>query len=234
MSELILVRHAQASFGTGDYDRLSELGHRQARWLGEHLRDRECEFDRVVCGGMVRHRQTAEGIFAGMQRPLPPIEADDCWNEFDFEVIIRAYAEQNPESHPDWHPDAPPPKDSAMPTFTRLLLESLRAWSEDRLEGDLPERFSEFEARVLRGLRGITEREGNKQRVLLISSGGAISMALRHVLQAPASAMLSMNLQLRNSSLSHLYFNASSVHFAGFNHVPHLERPDRSGAITYY
>ena len=28
MAELYLVRHAQASFGTDDYDRLSELGHR--------------------------------------------------------------------------------------------------------------------------------------------------------------------------------------------------------------
>ena len=35
MSELILVRHAQASFGEDDYDRLSVLGHQQARWLGE-------------------------------------------------------------------------------------------------------------------------------------------------------------------------------------------------------
>ena len=31
MAELFLVRHAQAAFGTDDYDRLTELGHRQAR-----------------------------------------------------------------------------------------------------------------------------------------------------------------------------------------------------------
>lgn len=39
MSELYLVRHAQASFGAANYDQLSDLGHRQSRWLGEHLKN---------------------------------------------------------------------------------------------------------------------------------------------------------------------------------------------------
>src|SRR5690606_40460973 len=37
MPLILLVRHAQASFGTDDYDRLSELGRQQARWLGEYF-----------------------------------------------------------------------------------------------------------------------------------------------------------------------------------------------------
>ena len=36
-TELWLVRHGQAAFGTEDYDRLTELGWQQARWLGAHL-----------------------------------------------------------------------------------------------------------------------------------------------------------------------------------------------------
>jgi len=39
MSELYLIRHGQASFGTADYDRLSEKGIRQASVLGDHLAD---------------------------------------------------------------------------------------------------------------------------------------------------------------------------------------------------
>ncbi len=31
MSELYLVRHAQASFGAANYDQLSDLGHQQSR-----------------------------------------------------------------------------------------------------------------------------------------------------------------------------------------------------------
>ena len=46
--------------------------------------------------------------------------------------------------------------------------------------------------------------------------------------------MIQMNLQTRNSSFSHLYFNHDSMQLAGFNHVPHLDHPERSSAVTYY
>jgi broad specificity phosphatase PhoE len=65
MAELYLVRHAQAAFGTDDYDRLTDLGHRQSKWLGEYFRDRNVAFDRILTGSLRRHRETLEGIAAG-------------------------------------------------------------------------------------------------------------------------------------------------------------------------
>ncbi|MCU0990288.1 MAG: histidine phosphatase family protein [Xanthomonadales bacterium] len=202
-SELFLVRHAQASFGSDDYDRLSELGHRQARWLGEHFRSRELTFDHVICGRMVRHRETAEGIFRGLGQDFDGPEQDPSWNEFDFEAIVGAYL--------DVHPDERPDPEASAGGFSRLLRNALHAWTEDRLPAPLPERWRQFEG-----------------------SGGAIATALSHVLQAPPSAMVQMNLQLRNSSVSHLYFSRRAVYFSGFNHVPHLDQPDRAGSVTYY
>ena len=226
MSELFLVRHAQASFGTDDYDRLSELGHRQANWLGEYFRYRGLSFDRVICGGMVRHHETAEGILRGMgQEPALP-ETDPAWDEFDFEAIVSAFLEQHPKEQP-----AP---GASLQSFSRILRNALLAWAENRLPDTLPERWDDFDARVQAGLAALTGPRGEGSRTLLISSGGAISMALRQVLEAPAAAMVHMNLQMRNSGISPLFFNARNAHFSGFNHVPHLDHPDRSGAITYY
>ena len=225
-SELFLVRHAQASFGSANYDRLSELGHRQARWLGEHFRARELAFDRVICGHMVRHRETVEGIFQGLGQDLEEPHLDSCWNEFDFDAIVRGYL--------DAHPDQRPATNASTAGFSRLLRNALQAWTEDRLPGPLPERWRQFEERVRQGLASVTAQPGDGRRILLVSSGGAIATALSQVLQAPASAMVQMNLQLRNSSVSHLYFNARAVHFSGFNHVPHLEQPDRARSVTYY
>lgn len=225
-SELFLVRHAQASFGSDDYDRLSELGHRQARWLGEHFRSRQLVFDRVICGRMVRHRETAAGIFQGLGQDFGEPDLDPCWNEFDFEAIVRGYL----DSHPGQQlaPDAP------VGSFSRLLRNALQAWIEDRLPGPLPERWLQFEERVRQGLTAATAQPGRGRRILLVSSGGAIATALSHVLQAPPSAMVHMNLQLRNSSVSHLHFNARGLHFSGFNHVPHLDLPERARSVTYY
>jgi broad specificity phosphatase PhoE len=226
MSELFLVRHAQASFGTHDYDRLSDLGHRQARWLGEHFRRRELEFDQVICGSMVRHRETADGILRAMGREPAGFATDPAWDEFDFQAIVSAYLEEHREELP-----AP---GASLAAFSRILRAALLAWSEDRLQAALPERWEHFDARVQGGLGSLTSKAGDGRRILLVSSGGAIATALRHVLEAPASAMIHMNLQLRNSSISHLFFNSRNVHFSGFNHVPHLDRPDRAGAVTYY
>jgi broad specificity phosphatase PhoE len=174
---------------------------------------------------MRRHRETVAGICEGTGQAAWP-DTDASWNEFDFDRIVGAYLEQ----HPDDRPDAGAPAGD----FGRLLRRALSAWSEDRLTVALPERWPEFEARVERGLRTLTDGAGDRQRILLVSSGGPIAMALRQVLQAPASAMVHMNLQLRNSSYSHLYFNARGMHFAGFNHVPHLDHPERADSVTHY
>ena len=48
MSLVYLVRHAQASFGARDYDRLSELGRQQARWLGDYFAGRGLRFARQI------------------------------------------------------------------------------------------------------------------------------------------------------------------------------------------
>src|SRR5262245_8200927 len=64
---LYIIRHADAESReewTGDDAErpLTPLGHRQARALGEALRQRGVSLDVVVTSPMVRARQTAEGL----------------------------------------------------------------------------------------------------------------------------------------------------------------------------
>ncbi|NNE63221.1 MAG: histidine phosphatase family protein, partial [Gammaproteobacteria bacterium] len=66
MSELYLIRHAQACFGSDDYDQLSELGVRQSRLLGEYFDQRGIHFDHLVTGDMRRQHQTMEAVFEGL------------------------------------------------------------------------------------------------------------------------------------------------------------------------
>ena len=59
MGVILLVRHGQASFGTDDYDRLSELGTRQSASLGSAWEAGGAVFTDAIAGGMLRHAQTA-------------------------------------------------------------------------------------------------------------------------------------------------------------------------------
>ena len=82
MGRLLLVRHGQASWGADDYDVLSPLGHQQAAALGEIWQHRGLVPDRIVIGGMRRHRETCEA--AG----LVADEVDAGWDEFDHVMML--------------------------------------------------------------------------------------------------------------------------------------------------
>ena len=64
MTEITLIRHGQAQTGAKDeasYDRLSDLGHDQARWLGDYFQQTE-GFDHVVSRSLTRQVQTAQSL----------------------------------------------------------------------------------------------------------------------------------------------------------------------------
>ena len=92
MAELYLIRHAQASFGTADYDRLSPLGCRQAEVLGEYFRDCAIHFDAVYSGELERQRKTAK-IVLGLQLDNVHCETDPRLNE----VTVRSCRYFGPE-----------------------------------------------------------------------------------------------------------------------------------------
>ncbi len=196
-------------------------------WLGEHFRYRGLSFDQVICGNMNRHHQTAEGIIRGMGlEPVLP-DTDPAWNEFDFEAIVAAWLQQNPQEQPA--PEASPQ------TFSRVLRNALLAWAENGLEAQLPEAW-----RRVRGARsnwpGIPDRAARRwpadsagqlrRRHLHGPAPGTRGTGQRH--GPHESAVAQFQRQPRCSSTQR------NIHFSGFNHVPHLDHPDRGGAVTYY
>ena len=224
MSELFLVRHGQASFHSDNYDQLSPLGHQQAQWLGQYFKQRNLEFDTILMGDMVRHRETKEGICLGMGAPELDAEVYPELNEFDFKRLTEAYLSTRPDERPA--------KDAAVPEFYRVLRKALHAWAADgHIEG-APETWSNFEDRIDQMLTMIQDRP-SKQKVLVVSSGGAISMALRQILQSPPQTMINLNLQTRNTGVSQCFFNSKGFNLNSFNHVPHLDHPERMDSITY-
>ena len=219
MAELILVRHGQASFGAEDYDKLSELGWRQSRWLGEYFAERDAAFDRVVLGSLRRHTETLAGIAEGMGRALDGAE-DARLNEYDSHSLLRAHLKGGPF-----------PQGGDRREHFRILREAMYAWTDGNLAGAPHEPFAEFRARVLGALAGL--REGAAKRVLVVSSGGPISTILAEVLGMPLRGVVDLNLQTRNTGISELQAGANRIHCVSFNNVPHLDRPDRAGALTY-
>jgi broad specificity phosphatase PhoE len=225
MAELFLVRHGQASIDSDNYDQLSSLGHQQSRWLGEYFRERGQVFDRVITGKMVRQRETAESLLVGLGKSTLALESSSDWDEFDFDRLIGQFQTEFPEHR----------LDDDVPKSRRygLLKLALEHWAGGQIQGDLPESWHDFETRIARQLQALQTQQ-NCKNVLVVSSGGAIAMALRLILMSPASMMVKLNLQTRNASLSHCYFNASGFSMNSFNAVPHLDNSERREHISYF
>lgn len=224
MSELYLVRHGQASFGAANYDKLSDLGIQQSIWLGEYFAERDIEFSRLVTGTLTRHKETATGICQSLDYDLN-CESYDWFNEFDFESLARAYL--------SLYPLHQPPENAPRSEFYRLLKRAMIEWSEDRLPDELlSESWAQFKQRLIQGVNFI-QHECADQKVLVVSSGGAISMLMSLVLGFDAENVINLNLQIKNASFSHFYFNQKAVRLSSFNNVPHLDHLQRADAITF-
>ncbi len=212
--ELWLVRHGQAAFATDDYDRLTELGWQQARWLGQHLARRGVAFERVSSGRLRRQRETAEAMSEALG--LKPDDAPGL-EEYDADAILSAYG------------SAPNSALDRRAYFRRLRL-ALLAWSAGEL-AETPESWQEFAMRTRAAADKLAKRRTG--RVLAASSGGAISMIVSQVLDFPPERMIELNLQMRNTGITRLVFTDAAVYLNMFNAIPHLELPGRAHAETY-
>ena len=223
MAELVLVRHAQASFGADDYDELSELGWRQSRWLGEYFAQRGASFDYVTLGSLRRHAQTLAGIGEGMGRAFDGDE-DARLDEYDSHTLLHAHAATRGAG-------GALPRGGDRREHFRVLREALYAWADGTLAGAPHEPFAEFRGRVLAALAALRARPA--KRVLVVSSGGPIATILTEVLGMPRRGVVDLNLQTRNTGITELQAGARRIQCVSFNNVPHLDRPDRAGALTY-
>jgi len=221
MAELFLVRHGQASFGADDYDQLSSLGEQQAFWLGQYFADRDIEFDKIIIGSQLRHQQTAEHLCRGLDH-VQTFDQHAGLNEYDFYAITEAMEHQYPQLMSHGKGD--------KRSYYKALKQALELWSSDQLDA-VPETWQRFMARVADALQFI--QQSNAKRVLVVSSGGPIAALTHQVLACPTATAIELNMQIRNTSVCHYFFNRESIRLASFNNIPHLDQPDRMDAITY-
>ena len=220
-----LVRHGQASFGSADYDNLSELGRQQARWLGEYFAERGLCFARAACGALRRQRDTAALILESLPQCAAP-NPDDCLNEYRAADVLRAHARALGDTQD-------PTRKDDVPAYFRRLRSALDAWSSPSgLPGTL-ETWTQFGERINRALQAALADMPRDAQVLVVTSGGVIARAVADALGAAPTVAVELNLQVRNASVTELLVGSRGTRLLSFNGVPHLERADRRHAITY-
>lgn len=228
MSRLFLVRHAQASFLSEDYDRLSERGREQAGCLGRAFAERGIRPTRVVSGPRLRQRDTA-GLFleaVSQDSPQGSAEVIASLDEYPADDVLAALG--------PWLGDSPESSSLLRQlnegtdlrqrgrALESLLQRALLHWAESAPPLDGVDSFAAFQSRVAGGLEGLVSSSEPGQCIVAVSSAGTIGAIVGCVLGTDARRTLELGFTLENASVTELLFSPGRLGLARYNDVAHL------------
>ncbi len=230
MTQLILVRHGQASFGGSNYDVLSPTGGRQSEVLGRHWHKLQFNAEHLYSGEMSRQKDTATKALAQAGISAQP-KVLPAFNEYDFENIVRGYlpliAREHPEIKLDGRTVFSDPKQFQM-VFEVLI----GYWLEARQpEGRPVESWKSFRERVVAGFKEIATED--RERVVVFTSGGVITVALQEALQLSAPLAFRMNWRIANASQHVFRVGKRGLSLLSFNNTSHLELERDPALMTF-
>ena len=234
MGLIYMIRHAQASFGSMSYDRLSDLGIRQSEILGDYFARVGVNFDSVYSGAMERQRVTAETVLArtGKQGPESQIRPAPEFNEYDAHSIIES---QIPDMRRD-HPSVAEALDSIYTDGRALKVVfewAMLRWVAGQANLRGIETWGEFKSRVARGIQRIATENAPSARVAIFTSGGAICAVMQMALGLSDEETIRLALQIRNTSVSAFTHEDFDPILVCFNSTAHLELENNRDLITY-
>jgi broad specificity phosphatase PhoE len=224
MPTVLLVRHGKASFGTDDYDVLSDVGHRQAEIVAGSLAERGYHPTRLVSGTLRRQRETA-AAFAALG--APELEIEPRWDEFDSEDILHHHSDTAVRLDSD--PEGEPLTNRAF----QAVLEAAQAqWVAHAESSPTAQTWPEFSGAGTAALRDLASGLSSGETAVVVTSGGAIAAILCNLWGAPPTLFPALNRVIINASVTKLAVGSTGHNVISFNDHSHLEQVDRA-LVTY-
>lgn len=210
MSVLYLVRHGQASFGTDDYDRLSDLGKEQSRITGRLLASQGLEPDRIIHGEMLRQRQTAEGLLAGLGRDVDA-HVDAGWNEYAAWELTGVLTDLDPRAQHD------------SKIFQGELERGAARWASGEHDEDYTETYNQFTSRVERALADAVAAMESGQSTIVVSSAGAIAWTAARLIGGGFDQWMAFNRVTINTGITKIITGRGGTSLISFNDHGHQD-----------
>jgi len=229
MSELILVRHAQASLFADNYDELSALGVRQAERLGAYWRETLplAELPNLAfCGPAQRHRHTARLVLAALPGDFA-LDVIRGFDEHDGAGLSRRAVKdlaRDPEITQlvDGIARTGEDRPARARAYQRLYEAVMRRWIDGDYVPDDIEDWGAFEARVLEAWTALRETAEGAPRVVLFTSVGPTAVLLKLALRLDTHVAYALAYRQRNASVSRFLYSGQRFSLDAFNDVAHL------------
>lgn len=234
MTDIYFIRHGQASFGTSDYDRLSELGIRQVKILADYLIDVEAYFPKIYSGTKRRQVDTAKMIQSRLHQEDLQTKFSTMaeLDEFDVPGFLKNHKNEMVSRDPSFAVELEQSAiryDMFQSVFVKLLLWSL----SDTCNGDVSENFHTFKTRVKSGIRRIIDESRDSKKVAVITSGGVLSVIMQMLYGLTDKEAIQWVWRFYNASISICYASENMLELKLENSVIHLEQTGDPALLTW-
>jgi len=223
MASTLLIRHAQASFGTYDYDRLSDLGYIQAAISAEYLAATWGPIARVICGRLKRQAATAEQITARVRNATddrPDLMVDPRLDELEIDACIERLSPRIPDVNGEFHRLLNEVRTSTR-SYQKVMRRVFTEWQQLKTFAGA-ESWPEFSARAATVLQDITRLAGPGETTVVVTSGALIAAISRHVLGLPDESTYALFEAMHNCSITHLKHSHGRISLSSFNETGFL------------
>jgi broad specificity phosphatase PhoE len=230
MARIHLIRHAQASLMSDDYDQLSPLGITQSRALGAWFAARGEAVSVAVAGTLKRQSHTASECLAQLAAP-PALQTDAGFDEYGHDELFGA-AQPGMQSHADAMTRARA-SDNPRRAYQALISAAFVQWVSGADDSRRRRSWATFRREAVTALERVAGQCGRGQDALIVSSGGVIAAICQHLLGLPDDRVAALHWVVYNASVTRLLCNAEQITLSGFNSVAHLEAAPGDGLVTY-
>lgn len=234
MATLYLIRHGQASFGAEDYDKLSELGCRQASAVGRYLATHGIHLDAAYSGDLLRQRETAELVLASQPQSVPhrvDVRFNEVRNDEQIEHLVPKIVESNPAIRALMEKGLSESKD-----YQKVIEAVFNHWVSPQCEAPDIQSWDEYAGGVRDALGDLIREQGSGKTVAVFTSGGTIATAVSQVLGLGGEHAYKFYEPVFNCSVTQLFYSGDRVSLSYFNDRSFLQMMGREAGenlVTY-
>ena len=204
MPVIYLLRHGQASFGTDDYDVLSDLGRLQADVAGLELARRRLRTPVVTSGSLRRQRDTASIAAAALG--VEPAGIDPRFDEFDAHGAVDAHLGRTGATD-----------GMSSLEFQQHLDRVMAEWMES---GD--ERWRAFVDGAYAAVEELAASLPRGADAVVATSAGVTAAIAGRLLGVDAAGVIAMNRVSVNASITTIVAGSRGLSLVTFNDHAHV------------
>ena len=221
MATIYLVRHGQASFGAENYDKLSELGCRQATGVGEYFRDHGVRFDAVYSGDLSRQRNTARLAVASQPAEVPHhIDArfNEIENDLQLKYLMPDVIKINPKIEAMVNKGLSSSKD-----YQKVIEAVFNYWVSPVCNDTRLQSWAEFSGGARQAMSDVMHEQGAGKTIGIFTSGGTLATIVAQILGLDGEKTYQLYEPIFNCSVTQLFYSRSKISLSYYNDSSFLQ-----------